>query len=348
MSDAAGDTAGDAAIVARGLTRRFGKLVAVNGVDLTIPKGRIYGFLGPNGSGKTTTIRMLCGLLKPSGGSVEVLGMELPRDAEKVRPRIGYMTQKFSFYEDLSVRENLDFMARIYSMRRRRRRERVDTNLGKYMLDDRPRQRAGTLSGGQKQRLALAAVTLHEPELLLLDEPTSAVDPQSRRDFWDSLFELADGGTTILVSTHFMDEAERCHRLAILANGCLVAEGVPRELSTEIDAVVLEIDTDRPRRARAALHDLPFVRAVAQLGQRLHVMVDRACEAPEHKVQAALAAADIVGRVERVAANLEDVFVASTGFEGSNKVGAPRKQAPAAAAAGAEDEERPPPEQAEP
>ena len=181
----------DAAIVSRGVTRRFGKLVAVDDVDLTIPRGKIYGFLGPNGSGKTTTIRMLCGLLKPTDGSVEVLGMQLPRDAEKVRPRIGYMTQKFSLYEDLSVRENLDFIARIYSMRRRRRRQRIDANLVKYMLDDRPNQRAGTLSGGQKQRLALAAVTLHEPELLLLDEPTSAVDPKSRRDFWDGLFELA-------------------------------------------------------------------------------------------------------------------------------------------------------------
>ena len=305
----------DPAIVSRGLTRRFGKLLAVDDVDLTIPSGSIYGFLGPNGSGKTTTIRMLCGLLRPTDGSCEVLGMKLPRDAEKVRPRIGYMTQRFSFYEDLSVRENLNFMARIYSMRRRRRQQRVDTNLVKYMLDDRPGQRAGTLSGGQKQRLALAAVTLYEPELLLLDEPTSAVDPQSRRDFWDSLFELAEMGTTILVSTHFMDEAERCHRLAILADGRLVAEGMPRHLSAEVDAVVLEIDTDHPRRARAALRELSYVLAVTQLGQRLHVMVECSAEAPEQRVQSTLADTEIACRVERITANLEDVFVASTGFE---------------------------------
>ena len=312
-------TRDDAAIVARGLTRNFGKLVAVDNVDLTIPRGRIYGFLGPNGSGKTTTIRMLCGLLKPTGGTVEVLGLSLPRDAEKVRPRIGYMTQRFSFYEDLSVRENLDFMARVYSMRRARRRERIATNLARYRLADRTRQRAGTLSGGQRQRLSLAAVTLHEPELLLLDEPTSAVDPQSRRDFWDALFELADGGTTILVSTHFMDEAERCHRLAILAEGRLVAEGVPRELSANIDARVLEIATERPRAARAALRQVAAVRAVTQLGQRLHLMLERDCENPVEQARAALAGAGVEGDVESVAANLEDVFVASTGFRDGNR-----------------------------
>ena len=333
----------DAAIVSRGVTRRFGKLVAVDDVDLTIPRGKIYGFLGPNGSGKTTTIRMLCGLLKPTDGSVEVLGMQLPRDAEKVRPRIGYMTQKFSLYEDLSVRENLDFIARIYSMRRRRRRQRIDANLVKYMLDDRPNQRAGTLSGGQKQRLALAAVTLHEPELLLLDEPTSAVDPKSRRDFWDGLFELAEAGTTILVSTHFMDEAERCHRLAILADGRLVAEGVPRHLSTEIDAVVLEIETDLPRRARAALRGLSIVYAVTQLGHRLHVMVDRAADDPEQQVQSTFAAAEVAGRVERIVANLEDVFVVATGFDGRDKAGVSRDWSAAAVAGASKNEKRPPP-----
>lgn len=329
----------DAAIVAAGLTRTFGKLIAVNAVDLTIPKGKIYGFLGPNGSGKTTTIRMLCGLLKPSAGSAHVFGMELPRDAEKIRPRIGYMTQKFSLYEDLTVRENLEFMGRIYSMRRRRRRERIESNLARYALDDLQRQRAGTLSGGQRQRLALAAVTLHEPELLLLDEPTSAVDPQSRRDFWDGLFELAEGGTTILVSTHFMDEAERCHRLAILAEGRLVAEGVPRELSSTIDAVVLEVETDRPRRARAALQSGGFVRAVTQLGARLHVMVDPGTDDPEAQVRAALEAGGVAGIVERVSANLEDVFVAATGFDGDAVV--PTPSAPAGADGPGADERGP-------
>jgi ABC-2 type transport system ATP-binding protein len=316
------------AIVARGLSRRFGDLVAVDRIDLQIPKARIYGFLGPNGSGKTTTIRLLCGLLKPSDGEVEVLGMELPGDAERVRPHIGYMTQRFSLYEDLSVRENLEFIARVYSLGRRRRRERIEANLDRYHLADRQRQRAGTLSGGQRQRLALAAVTLHEPELLLLDEPTSAVDPQSRRDFWDALFELADAGTTILVSTHFMDEAERCHRLAILARGVVVAEGVPRRLAAEIDAQIIEVETERPRAARAALAEAGFVKAVTQLGARLRVMADQDVDDLVARTAAALDAAGVEASVVDVGANLEDVFVAATHFRASDEDGVLGKEGP--------------------
>jgi ABC-2 type transport system ATP-binding protein len=322
-----GVDAADPAIVARGLSRRFGDLLAVDRIDLQIPKARIYGFLGPNGSGKTTTIRLLCGLLKPSEGEVEVLGMELPRDAERVRPHIGYMTQRFSLYEDLSVRENLEFIARVYSLGRRRRRERIEENLARYQLADRPWQRAGTLSGGQRQRLALAAVTLHEPELLLLDEPTSAVDPQSRRDFWDALFELADAGTTILVSTHFMDEAERCHRLAILARGVVVAEGVPRRLAAEIDAQIIEVETERPRAARAALAEAGFVKAVTQLGARLRVMADRDVDALVSRTQALLEAAGVEASVIDVGANLEDVFVAATHFRASDEDGVANQSA---------------------
>ncbi len=207
----------DAAIVARGLTRKFGRLVAVNHVDLAIPRARIFGFLGPNGSGKSTTIRMLCGLLEPSDGTVDVLGYRMPQDAEKLRSKLGYMTQRFSLWDDLTVRENLEFMAQVFGIPVRERRRVIGERSGEYELGPILDQRAGTLSGGQRQRLALAAATLHEPELLLLDEPTSAVDPQSRRDFWESLFELVNRGITILVSTHYMDEAERCHRLAILA-----------------------------------------------------------------------------------------------------------------------------------
>ena len=193
----------DYAIESEGLTRRFGSLVAVNDVTLGIPRGRIYGFLGPNGSGKSTTIRMLCGLLRPSAGTVRVLDLSMPKDAERLRQRIGYMTQKFSFYEDLTVVENLEFIADIYGITGRRKGEAIAANLERYWLRDLVKQRAGTLSGGQKQRLALAGVTLHNPELLLLDEPTSAVDPQSRRDFWDSLFELADAGTTTLWTSSY-------------------------------------------------------------------------------------------------------------------------------------------------
>ena len=213
------------AIASQGLTRTFGNLVAVDHLDLEVPRACIYGFLGPNGCGKSTTIRMLCGLLTPSAGAAEVLGVEVPRHAERLRTRIGYMTQRFSLYEDLSVQENLAFLARIYSLPRVRARLRVKSQMEVFGLVDRSAQLAGTLSGGQRQRLALAAATLHEPELLFLDEPTSAVDPESRREFWEFLFEMVDQGTTVLVSTHFMDEAERCHALAILDEGRLVASG---------------------------------------------------------------------------------------------------------------------------
>lgn len=305
----------DAAIVAHGLTRRFGTLTAVDGVDLTIPRSRIYGFLGPNGSGKSTTIRMLCGLLSPTEGEVEVLGYRMPGEAEKLRREIGYMTQKFSLYEDLTVRENLEFIAQVYGLSRSRGRARIAENSEKFRLDHLHRQRAGTLSGGQKQRLALAAVTLHEPKLLLLDEPTSAVDPQSRRDFWDRLFELADQGTTILVSTHFMDEAERCHRLGILDNGALVREGVPSELAGDIDAIVVEVVTDQPRVARNLIEPMTWVRAVTQLGNRLRAMVRLDIDRPVDRLQQLLTGAGLTADVSVAPANLEDVFVAATAFK---------------------------------
>ena len=219
------------AIRARGLTKRFGQLVAVDHVDLSVPRANVYGFLGPNGSGKTTTIRMLCGLLTPSDGDVEVLGLRVPEQAEELRRRIGYMTQKFSLFEDLTVRENLEFLAAVQDIPRAAAGKRIDELVEQYHFADRQKQLAGTMSGGQKQRLALAGAVIQKPELLFLDEPTSAVDPESRRDFWEKLFDLADAGTTILVSTHYMDEAERCHRIAILDRGALVADGTPDELT---------------------------------------------------------------------------------------------------------------------
>ncbi|MBW2240423.1 MAG: ABC transporter ATP-binding protein [Deltaproteobacteria bacterium] len=295
-----------------GLTRRFGDLVAVDKIDLTVPRQRIFGFLGPNGSGKSTTIRMLCGLLLPSEGSAEVLGLDPSRDAEALRTRIGYMTQRFSLYEDLSVVENLRFLAQIHSMTRDRRKTRVDEQLARFDLAVRADQLAGTLSGGQKQRLALAAATLHEPELLFLDEPTSAVDPQSRRDFWETLFDLVDQGATILVSTHFMDEAERCHELAILDEGRLVASGEPQELMAAIDAAVIEIEAQRSREASKQLETLPYVQSVAQLGNRLHALVDSNLEEPAARLQHALAEAGLEARCRETTANLEDVFVAAT------------------------------------
>jgi ABC-2 type transport system ATP-binding protein len=202
----------ESVICAQNLSKRFGSLTAVNHLNLNIARGEVFGFLGSNGCGKSTTIRMLCGLLLPSEGSIEVLGCQIPRDAEALKRRIGYMTQRFSLYEDLSVAENLEFLAAVQGLDRRAARVRIEELLERYWLADRRQQMAGTLSGGQKQRLALASAVLHKPDLLLLDEPTSAVDPQSRREFWDSLFELAETGTTLLVSTHYMDEAERCTR----------------------------------------------------------------------------------------------------------------------------------------
>lgn len=300
------------AIESHGLTRRFGDLVAVDALDLSVPEACIYGFLGPNGCGKSTTIRMLCGLLTPSAGSARVLGVRVPEDAERLRRKIGYMTQKFSLYEDLTVRENLQFLAQIYALPRQQRQPRISAQLERFELAQRTDQIAGTLSGGQRQRLALAAATLHEPELLFLDEPTSAVDPESRRQFWDHLFEMVDRGTTILVSTHFMDEAERCHRLAILDEGRLVVSGVPDELMDSLGATVIEISSTRSRRIREALLRLDAVWHVAQLGNRLHALVAPDLRDPEDHLTRVVATLDPEALVRRVRANLEDVFVMAT------------------------------------
>ena len=301
---------GALAIRARGLTRKFGDLVAVNHVDLDVPRAAVYGFLGPNGSGKSTTIRMLCGLLVPTEGEIEVLGLSVPREAEALKRRIGYMTQKFSLYEDLSVEENLRFMAAVQGIPMREGGKRVAHVLDEYRLTARKKQLAGTLSGGQKQRLALAGAVLHEPELLLLDEPTSAVDPESRREFWDHLFMLADRGTTLLVSTHFMDEAERCHRLAILDRGRLVADGAPEELTSNLPYRVLSVRATEPRAAHAALHGTANVGGVAQIGNSLRVLYDKG--APIDALREGLSSLGPDVRIDEVTPNLEDVFVAAT------------------------------------
>lgn len=311
------------AIRTRGLTRRFGTFTAVAGVDLAIPRGQVYGFLGPNGAGKSTTIRMLCGLLAPSAGEAEVLGHNMPSEAEALRRKLGYMTQNFSLYTDLTVRENLEFMAEIFALPADVRAARITEALQQYFLADLAARRAGTLSGGQRQRLSLAAATLHAPELLFLDEPTSAVDPQSRRDFWDRLFDLAARGTTILISTHLMDEAERCHGLAIISRGKLVAEGTPRALMEGIDALILEIESPDPPRASHALRGEAYVKSVTQLGTRLHALVRRDAPEPVQKVTETLRRAGLEAAVRLTPANLEDVFVAATMFEGDERV-APR------------------------
>jgi ABC-2 type transport system ATP-binding protein len=298
-------------IVARGLTKRFGQLVAVDHLDIRVRRAEIYGFLGPNGSGKSTTIRMLCGLLDPTSGEIEVLGHRLPQDAEIVKRSIGYMTQKFSLYDDLSVRENLEFLAAVHGLPGAVAHRRIDEMYQRYRLGDLRDQLAGTMSGGQKQRLALAGAVLHEPELLLLDEPTSAVDPQSRRDFWDALFDLCEAGTTLLVSTHYMDEAERCHRLAILDRGRLAADGTPQELMRNLPGSTLHVTCGEPRLMQRALASEPHVLGVAQIGSDLRVLTDLREDAAEW-LGSRIRAADPGAHVEPVAPNLEDVFVAST------------------------------------
>lgn len=307
--------ANDFAIVAHGLTRRFGVKTAVDHIDLNVPRGEIYGFLGPNGSGKSTTIRLLCGLLWPSEGDIEVLGLQIPAQAEALKLRMGYMTQSFSLYDDLSIDENLKFVANIHGLKNAAANRRVNELLEQYRLSDRRDQAAGTLSGGQRQRVALAAAVLHKPELLFLDEPTSAVDPQSRRDFWDSLFALAEAGTTLLVSTHYMDEAERCHRLAILDRGALVADGSPSELMEALPGQVYLLEGPSPRAAQQALRNKDFIFGTAQIGASLRVLTANKNDCID-AIQNELRRNHIAADVKIAPPNLEDVFVAVTAKRG--------------------------------
>ena len=292
------------AIDVRGLTKRFGDKTVVDNFSMQVPKGAIYGFLGPNGSGKTTTIRMICGLLTPDEGAGTVLGHDIRTDSELVKRKVGYMTQKFSLYEDLSIAENLDFVARMYAVPDRKRR--VAAALENLGLTARAKQLAGTLSGGWKQRLALAACLIHEPRLLLLDEPTAGVDPGARRDFWDHIHRLAHQGITVLVSTHYMDEAERCHALAYIAYGKLLAHGTIREVIDQAGLATWELEGSGLMDIATQLRDKPGVEMVAPFGNALHVSgTDRAA------LEAALAPMGDRGGIEvrEVAPSLEDVFI---------------------------------------
>ncbi|MBU2710117.1 ABC transporter ATP-binding protein [Zooshikella harenae] len=297
------------AIETQGMTRTFGSLKAVNEVDLAIPRGTIYGFLGPNGCGKSTSIRMLTGLLRPSHGDIKVLGKTLPGAEEALRLRIGYMTQKFSLYDNLSVVENLIFVANIYGLAGKKAKARIQELLKLYDLEGQETQMAGSMSGGQKQRLALAAATLHKPELLFLDEPTSAVDPENRREFWERLFDLCSVGTTILVSTHYMDEAERCHGLAILEQGEKRADGSPQDLMQQMDARVVEVAGEGLRALKQQLTTEPNVLSAAQIGSRLRVLVKKQIKEPLTWLTPK------VGQriLTEVRPSLEDVFVTCTG-----------------------------------
>ena len=292
------------AIDVHDLTKRFGEKTVVDHFSMQVPKGSIYGFLGPNGSGKTTTIRMICGLLTADEGHGIVLGHDIARDAEIIKRQVGYMTQRFSLYEDLSIEENLDFIARMYEVPDRKRR--VAGALESLGLTSRSKQLAGTLSGGWKQRLALAACLIHEPKLLLLDEPTAGVDPSARRDFWDHIHELAHQGITVLVSTHYMDEAERCHALAYIAYGKLLAHGTIREVIDSAGLATWQIEGDAIMDIARELRGMPGVEMVAPFGNTLHVSgTERATL--EKSIQ------EVTGRegvsVRAVDPTLEDVFI---------------------------------------
>jgi ABC-2 type transport system ATP-binding protein len=257
------------AIDVHGLTKRFGRKTAVDGVDIAVPEGQVWGFLGPNGSGKTTTIRMLCGLLKPDAGSGTCLGYDVRRQAESIKRSVGYMTQRFSFWEDLSIRENLEFVARIYEVRERK--QKVDATLARLVLQERQDQLAGELSGGWKQRLALAACMLHEPKLLLLDEPTAGVDPQARREFWEQIHHLSQQGLTVLVSTHYMDEAERCDRVVFINVGHIVARGTVQEVIKQSGLITFIVEGPDVRQLLPQLEGRPGIEHVAFFGAALHV-----------------------------------------------------------------------------
>jgi ABC-2 type transport system ATP-binding protein len=295
---------GEVAIRVEGLTKRFGDMTVVDHISMDVPKGTIYGFLGPNGSGKTTTIRMICGLLTPDEGSGSVLGHDIAKDSEAIKREVGYMTQRFSLYEDLSIEENLDFIARMYEVSDRRRR--VAAALDSLGLTSRKGQLAGTLSGGWKQRLALAACLIHEPKLLLLDEPTAGVDPSARREFWDHIHDLAHSGITVLVSTHYMDEAERCHALAYIAYGKLLAHGTLREVIDQAKLSTWEIEGADVMDVAGQLRGMDGVEMVAPFGNTLHVSgTDRA--ALERSIKAAASKPGL--DVHEVAPTLEDVFI---------------------------------------
>ncbi|MCA4023896.1 ATP-binding cassette domain-containing protein [Vibrio vulnificus] len=300
------------AIQAQNVVKKFGDFTAIDNITLNVPKGSIYGFLGPNGCGKSTTIRVLTGLLSPSEGNVDVLGLEIPKESEKLRLKIGYMTQKFSLYDDLTVEENLQFIGQIFGMDKKTLTQRINEQLATYGLDQRRKQRVSGMSGGQKQRLSLAAATMHKPELLFLDEPTSAVDPENRREFWEQLFDLCDQGTTILVTTHYMDEAERCHRLAIMEAGLIRADGAPEELMAQMGVNIVEVKADNLRSLKEQLLPLAEVRSAAQLGIRLRVLIDQRVADPIAWLRATFP------RLQNAETNLarpslEDVFVSVTG-----------------------------------
>ena len=293
----------DYVIDVRGVTKKFGTRTVVNDIAMQVRPGEIYGFLGPNGSGKTTFLRMLCGLLTPDGGEGKCLGLDFRSESAEIKKRVGYMTQKFSFYEDLSIEENLDFIARLYGMPQRK--SAVEKSLERLGMVERRTHLAGTLSGGWKQRLALAACLIHEPQLLLLDEPTAGVDPKARRDFWEEIHKLASSGLTFLITTHYMDEASRCNRLAYIAYGNLLASGTVDEVVKAGGLTTWEISGENLAVLADKIRGLPGVEQVVAFGTALHVS-GRDAEKLRASVAPFMSGAQ---RWEKIESGLEDVFI---------------------------------------
>ena len=302
--------AAESVVRLRGLTRRFGDFVAVDNLSLVVNRGEIFGFLGPNGSGKTTTIRLLCGLLTPSQGSGEVLGVDTRRGGRRIKSRIGYMSQRFSLYDDLTVAQNLAFFGRGYGLSRQRAAQRALWVLDMARLRGDESRLAHELSGGVKQRLALGCAVLHEPEIIFLDEPTAGVDPSSRREFWDLIGELSDAGVTVFVTTHYMDEAEHCNRLGLIYEGRLIAEGRPGELKhASQDGIMLELECRDPFTALALVRRQPWVVSASLFGRYLHLLVEGANDAKTLLGERLRSAGLAVDRMEVIPFTLEDAFV---------------------------------------
>ncbi|WP_306533561.1 ABC transporter ATP-binding protein [Geobacter sp.] len=312
------------AVTLRDLEKRFGDFVAVNRISLDVKRGEIFGFLGPNGAGKSTTIRMLCGILQPTAGSGTVAGFDIVRQPEEIKKNIGYMSQKFSLYEDLTVEENIDFYSGIYRIPDARKKERKEWVIRMAGLTEHRASRTAILSGGWKQRLALGCAVLHEPPIIFLDEPTSGVDPISRRNFWDLIYHLAGEGVTVFVTTHYMDEAEYCDRLALIYRGELIALGTPGELKTRfMEEEIVEVRCNRPQDAMETIEALPGIGHAALFGRALHVVAQRADMAIPSIEQALATDGFTVDSIERIVPSLEDVFVSL--IEARDREAAPQK-----------------------
>lgn len=305
-----GEASPEKAVVVRDLEKRFGNFVAVNRVSFHVFKGEIFGFLGPNGAGKSTTIRMLCGILAPSGGSGTVAGFDIRREPEKIKAHIGYMSQKFSLYEDLTVEQNIDFYSGIYGIPSHRKNEKKEWVIEMAGLQEHRKSRTSILSGGWKQRLSLGCAIMHEPPIVFLDEPTSGVDPISRRQFWELIYGLSERGITVFVTTHYMDEAEYCDRLALIYRGELIAVGSPEKLKTQLmKEEVLEVLCERPQDAMGEVEGIQGVKEAALFGKGLHLVAGDGEETARRVKEFLEKKGYRVERVEKILPSLEDVFV---------------------------------------